>query len=325
MMDTRTLIVMNVMFFALYAGVMLVNARIIGGSRGAMWFAGSNLSRGGALLLWAVVGWRLVPLRVTEALSGLLAVAGLMMLHRSFAELLERGPLLRWVQYALLGAMTAATIYLLWRPPDGPVLMVLVCAILGVQGAVIASVVFRFSGEDVGLAGWLTGAALTLYAGINLMQAMVTLRYNTPDYPRAAAAMERVWLVGCLLTNGAVAFGYMFLSAAKVRVELQWRAQVDELTGLLNRWALKRVAMREIQRSGDGAGARFGGADGWGRVLRSAAEYGFSRGGGGGGAASRGGGWAGDPVSGGDGADSGQSWGGVVGAMRTGVAALDGS
>ena len=254
-MDTRTLIVMNVMFFALYAGVMLVNARIIGGSRGAMWFAGSNLSRGGALLLWAVVGWRLVPLRVTEALSGLLAVAGLMMLHRSFAELLERGPLLRWVQYALLGAMTAATIYLLWRPPDGPVLMVLVCAILGVQGAVIASVVFRFSGEDVGLAGWLTGAALALYAGINLMQAMVTLRYNTPDYPRAAAAMERVWLVGCLLTNGAVAFGYMFLSAAKVRVELQWRAQVDELTGLLNRWALKRVAMREIQRCRRAKGA----------------------------------------------------------------------
>ena len=40
----------------------------------------------------------------------------------------------------------------------------------------------------------------------------------------------------------------MFLSAAKLRVELRWRAQVDELTGLLNRWALKRVAMREIRR-----------------------------------------------------------------------------
>src|SRR5260370_756654 len=202
----------------------------------------------------------MVALGVAEALGGLLAVAGLMMLHRSFAELLERGALLRWVQYALLGAMTAATIYLLWKPPAGPVLMVLVCAILGVQGAVIASVLFRFSGEDVGLAGWVTGAALTLYAGINLMQAMVTLRYNTPDYPRAAAAMERVWLVGGLLTNGAVAFGYMFLSAAKVRVELQWRAQVDELTGLLNRWALKRVAVREIQRRRGGEGGRAGGS-----------------------------------------------------------------
>jgi diguanylate cyclase (GGDEF)-like protein len=40
----------------------------------------------------------------------------------------------------------------------------------------------------------------------------------------------------------------MSLTTAKLRIELLWRAQVDELTGLLNRWALKRVAMREIQR-----------------------------------------------------------------------------
>src|SRR5260370_3171645 len=125
MMDTRTVIVKNVMFFALYAGVMLVNARMIGGSRGAMWFAGSNLSRGGALLLWAVVGGRLVPLRVTEALGGLLAVAGLMMLHRSFAELLERGALVRGVQYSVLGAVTGVTTYMLARPPGGPQMILL--------------------------------------------------------------------------------------------------------------------------------------------------------------------------------------------------------
>jgi diguanylate cyclase (GGDEF)-like protein len=42
----------------------------------------------------------------------------------------------------------------------------------------------------------------------------------------------------------------MFLSAAKLRVELLWHAQIDELTGLLNRWALARVALREISRCG---------------------------------------------------------------------------
>jgi diguanylate cyclase (GGDEF)-like protein len=31
-------------------------------------------------------------------------------------------------------------------------------------------------------------------------------------------------------------------------VELLWHAQVDELTGLLNRWALTRIAQREIAR-----------------------------------------------------------------------------
>lgn len=62
--------------------------------------------------------------------------------------------------------------------------------------------------------------------------------------------MMRLWLIGCLVTNSMIAFGFMFISAAKVRVELLWHAQADELTGLLNRWALARIALREISRCG---------------------------------------------------------------------------
>jgi diguanylate cyclase (GGDEF)-like protein len=255
MMDTRTLILINVMFYTLYAGVTLTNARIFGGSRGARWFAGANLSRAGAMLL--VAGWNLTPLprRVIEALTGLLAVAGLMMLHWSFMELLERGPLLRRTQYGLVGATVVATLYVLIWPPSTPVMAGVMCLVIAVQAVVTASVVVRFSGEDVGLAGWMTGGALLLYAATLLMRAVVALAYKTPQYAEAAAQMNHVWLVACLLTNGAIAFGYMFLSAAKLRLELLWRAQVDELTGLLNRWALKRVTMREIQRCSRAQGA----------------------------------------------------------------------
>ena len=247
-MDTRTLILINVMLYALYAGVTLANARIFGGSRGARWFAGANISRAGAMLLVLMVHWPRVPLRVVEALTGLFAVAGLMMLHWSFVELLERGPLLRRTQYGLVGAMVAATLYVLIWPPDAPVMVGVMCLVLAVQALVTASVVFRFSGEDVGLAGWMTGGALSLYAATLLTRALMTLEYKTPQYPELAGQVDRIWMVGCLLANGVIAFGYMFLSAAKLRLELLWRAQVDELTGLLNRWALKRVTMREIQR-----------------------------------------------------------------------------
>jgi diguanylate cyclase (GGDEF)-like protein len=248
MMDTQTLILINVMLCALYAGVTMMNARIFGGSRGARWFAGSNLSRGGAILLSLMMKRPQVPLRVVEALTGLLAVAGLMMLHWSFVELLERGPLLRRTQYGLLGAIVAATVYVLIWPPDAPVMVGLICLTLAVQAMMTASVVFRFSGEDVGLAGWMTGSALSLYAGTLLIRALVTMLYKTPQYAEAARVMDRVWMVAMLLSNGVVAFGYMFLAAAKLRLELLWRAQVDELTGLLNRWALKRATTREIQR-----------------------------------------------------------------------------
>ncbi len=248
LLNVYTLLLLNALFFALYTVVILVNARAIGESRGASWFAGANLCRGGAMLVAAVGGSLSMPPRAFQAAINLLAAVGVTMLYRSFSELLERGPLLRWLQYTLLTATVVGVLYVVFVSSPYPVFLVLISVILGVQMAVTASVLFRFSGEDFGLAGRLTGLALTLYALIQLMRAMVTLRYNTPGYLEEAAFMDRVWLLGCLVSSSVTAFGFMFLSAAKFRIELMWRAQVDELTGLLNRWALKKIAMREIAR-----------------------------------------------------------------------------
>jgi diguanylate cyclase (GGDEF)-like protein len=252
LMDTRTLILVNVMLYALYAGVTLANARIFGGSRGARWFAASNLSRAGATLMVGLsnMGWGYfrIPARAVEALTWMLSVGGMMMLHWSFVELLERGPILRRVQYGLAGAMVVATtLFFIWPPPL-PLMVGFLCLLLALQAAMTASVVFRFSGEGVGFAGWMTGIALSLYAVTLVVRALWSLQYRAPDYVGMALQMDRVWMTVLLLTNGVIAFGYMFLAAAKLRLELLWRAQVDELTGLLNRWALKRSTMREIQR-----------------------------------------------------------------------------
>jgi diguanylate cyclase (GGDEF)-like protein len=249
-MDTHTLVVMNVLLYVLYSGMILVNARTTGIEKGAIWFAGANLSRAGALLLIVLAGAVPVPVPVLQAVGGLLAVCGITMLHFSFMALLGRGPLLRPLQYALMGTTAAAMVYLLLVPSRYPAESLVTCAVVAVQLAATASVVFLFSGEEVGPAAWLTGVALSLYALLLLARVGVMLRYNPAEYPLVAAGMMRLWLIGALLTNSMIAFGFMFLSAAKLRMELLWHAQADQLTGLLNRWALARIALREIARCG---------------------------------------------------------------------------
>lgn len=249
-MDTHTLIVMNVLLYVLYACVIMLNARMTGITKGALWFAEANLSRGVGLLLIGVSAWLPMRSQITFALSGLLAVAGIMMLHLSFVALLDRGPLLRSLQYTLMATMAGGMVYLLFIPSVYPVALLLSCAIQGVQVAVIASVVFLFSGEEMGLAAWLTAISLSSYALLMLVWVAVTLRFGTLHYLVLDTNMTKFWLIGCLITNSAIAFGFMLLSSAKLRVELLWHAQVDELTGLLNRWALRRIALREISRCG---------------------------------------------------------------------------
>lgn len=247
-MDTHTLVVMNVLLYVLYASVVIVNARITGISRGTSWFAGANLMRGSALLLMADSAWLPVSGDGARAVGYLVSVAGVMMLHFSFTELLEHASLLRTLQYVLLAIMGIGTAYLLIRPSLYPAGMLLMSAVEAVQIAATASAVFIFSGGEVGLAAWLTGTSLSVYAVLLVMRVGVMLRFNTPGYPVVRTDMTRFWLEGTLVTNSAITFGFMFLSAAKQRVELLWHAQADELTGLLNRWALTRVAMRELSR-----------------------------------------------------------------------------
>lgn len=249
-MDAHTLVVMNVFLYVLYAGVILANARVTGMAKGARWFAGANLSRGGALLVFLMSGWAPARLPIFEAVCALLSVLGIMMLHFSFVDLLGRTTPQRSLQYVLVAMMLGVTVYVLSFPSRYPAELLAACATEAIQVAGTASVVFLFSGEEMGPAAWLTGVALSLYSLLLLARVGVILRFDHADYPQLSREMTRFWLMTCLVTNSMIAFGFMFISAAKLRVELLWHAQVDELTGLLNRWALTRIAQREMSRSG---------------------------------------------------------------------------
>lgn len=247
-MDTHTLVVMNVLLYGLYASVVVVNARMTGMSNGTSFFVGANLSRGGALLLISLAGGLMGP-RLPVAAGYLASVFGVMMLHFSFTELLERGPALHRLQYGLVGIAVVGTVALAFTSWLVPVGLPLLCFVEGVQIASTAWVVFLLSGREAKLAGWLTGFSLVAYAALVLLRVAEMLRFGL-TYPAMAGETMRWWLEGCLVTNSAITFGFMFLSGVRQHTELLWHAQVDELTGLLNRWALTRVAQKELSRSG---------------------------------------------------------------------------
>ena len=237
--------VASVLLFTLFGASTLLGIRIFGGAKSGYWFAGANLLHAFAILLFVLAvpqpGW--LPVKT------ILFLASFAALHRSFAELLERPKLLWWAQLSMVGVGTCLLI-VGQRYAGAAVADVVVGSLAAAaQLALTASIVFSFLGQEAKAAGRFVGAALLVYATLHVLRAEAGIRllFVHPDASLGRATF--LCVLGGLVAGGAVAFGFGFLSSSKQRVELLWRAQIDELTGLLNRWAFKRIAVKETFRT----------------------------------------------------------------------------
>jgi diguanylate cyclase (GGDEF)-like protein len=246
-MDTTTLVLANVLLFALCAGVMLLNARAVGGMREAAWFASANLCRGTAMLVLGI-GWlHSKPVAQVGVVAGVLSMVGLLMLHRSFAALFERRMLFPLFQTLFVAGVAVCLVCFLIFSVQSNLSQTVLLIALSVLTVFVAALIFRSSEEEGRAFGWFTGFVLLAYALLLFFRGLASAYGGWTGGMAEAARSASVWQLACLMTTAVTAFGFMSLSTTKLRVELLWRAQVDDLTGLLNRWALKRTALREIQ------------------------------------------------------------------------------
>jgi diguanylate cyclase (GGDEF)-like protein len=246
-MDIRTLTLVNMIFLFLYAGIMLLNTSIYGEVRGSKWFAWSNLTRGIAVFLLTVCA--ALPRFFSVIIGDMLLVIGLMLLHRSLAEVLGRGKTAWNLQFGLAVAVLFGISYSTYVLGGHTDTLMLVSGVLAVQMALTSALLFSNLNRGIRLGAWLTGGILFAYAVVYMMRAIALYRYPDGGASQISSTMLVALLVGSLLANGATAFGFMFLSAAQLRLELTRQAERDSLTGLLNRRGLKTLADRSLCKS----------------------------------------------------------------------------
>ncbi len=245
----ETLLTVNLLLSALYGAFLLLTSRTFGRRRATAWFGAANLSQAGAMFVFLVVSRNGgTSVSAGGAVAGLLLLGSALALHRSCAHLLEQPRRLwRW-QVGLAAAGTVGLLTLPFVHSAFPSSLLLISALLGIQTALTASTLFCFSGDGLQAAGWFAGVVLSALAVVDLTGSALVLRSGTPIFGGALADMEELWLFSSVFANASMALAFLFLTAGRLRLELLWRAQIDELTGLLNRWAFKRIAVRETLR-----------------------------------------------------------------------------
>jgi len=246
-MDIRTLTLVNLIFLFLYAAMMLVNSGLYGEVRGGKWFAWSNLIRGVALLLLSMSS--MLPRFLSTVVGDVLLVAGMMLLHRSLAEVLGRGKTAWSIHMCLTAAVFAGVSYCTFVYDSYTASLMLVSAALAVQMALTAALLFSDASHNVRLAALFLGGILFCYATVYMVRAIALYRHDAAAGLADSSTLIVILLVGSLLANGSTAFGFMFLSAAQLRQELTRQAERDALTGLLNRRGLKALADRSLSKS----------------------------------------------------------------------------
>jgi diguanylate cyclase (GGDEF)-like protein len=174
-----------------------------------------------------------------------------MLLHRSLAEAMGRGKTAWGIHVGMAGGVFVGLCYATYVQGGavGAVgALMLVSVALAVQLAVTTALLLSGMAPGVRAAAWFTGAILFAYAVVYMMRAIELYRYPN-GWAQHGSEVVVALLVGSLLANGGTAFGFMFLSAAQLKIELTRQAERDALTGLLNRRGLKRLADRALRDS----------------------------------------------------------------------------
>ena len=249
-MDLHTLLVISIVLLATYGCTVLINSLTTPGLKGNNWFALSMLS--GAVGCLLILGHGPLSHEIAIQAASFLFFSGFLLLHLALRQFLQVSRWLDGLQALCVVAGTSGIAYLTYVRPDATGAMEVLGVVVALQAAMMAWMLFLRATECVESACSVAGASLLLSAGISLTRVWAIMHYSAMGGSEGAQALEStqsILMLGNICAHTGIAFGFVWMTATRLRSDLQRQAITDELTGVLNRRALEVAARREMSRS----------------------------------------------------------------------------
>jgi len=235
-LDVPTLFFVEASLLFLFSLTMVVNSIGQSGQGCNYWFAGSNLCGGISLVVLSSFPPSDWFYRVVVA--NLLLFIELCLLNKAIAEFVERG---RHLWLGLIGlsvVVTVITFYLV-RHHASPERVTDLITVIAVATATCSAVLlFRYPTPGPKIPTFVMGTLFSLYIGNNLLRSFTGY---------APLRFYHIWLDRTIIAG--LSFGFLWMTAARLRNSLEQLAGTDALTGALNRRAIERETERVFHHS----------------------------------------------------------------------------
>ena len=243
-MQIHTLHVEHVVLLIVYTALTIASALLYRGVKGIQWFALYNVSAlAGAV---CVVLRGNIPDFLSIVVGNLCVVFAYFLLFFSLSTLFgtRRGPL--YLQAVLLPVAVVSMLqYGLWHPDTGRRLLAY-SLVLGIQQFTIAWIIYTYPGGAPRRVGTPLAVVLLALALMNTVRFIGVIKVGVPaDYLQAGPLLAWIVLLNSCLQCGIVV-GYVWMTAAILRHELEVLAETDPLTRVLNRRAFEAAAEHHL-------------------------------------------------------------------------------
>jgi diguanylate cyclase (GGDEF)-like protein len=248
-MDTRTLLLLNLLLLASFAVGLLVVCFASPALRQLRWLVPAYAS--GSLATLLLLSWARLPAWLGTTAIDVLVLLAYVLLHRALCDLTGASRRLGWIGLWLLPLQAVGTGWLVLHHYPVSHLIALVSLMLTFQLALSGVTVLRHLRPGLAAPAALMAAILFLYSLFNLFRLLVILAAQ----PGQAAGFTSVLylrngnLALTLFTSVGILFSFIWMNTETLRLELERMARTDALTGLLNRRALLDEFERESARS----------------------------------------------------------------------------